>query len=360
MNELAVGLAGFGYWGTKLARNLHEAAGCRLAAVADVDSLRVAEAVRRYPGCRGFTTVDELAGDGGIEAVVLATPASNHAGHVRTSLEAGKHLLVEKPLALSTEECEELCALAASKGLTLMVGHTFVYSKPVQLLRAMIDGGELGRVLYLYAQRLNLGIVRDDLNALWNFGPHDVSIMLYLLDRLPKEVSALQYRLLNRRLEDIVFLVLEFPDGVVAHIHESWLDPRKVRHLTVVGDRKMVVYDDIDVETPIRIYDRSVVPETLLTNGMLTDEAPENDFGEFKLKVRSGEMVAPHIPAHEPLRGEIEHFVECVITGRPPLTDGAHGRDVVAVLEAAEQSARSGGARTPIGSAERRVRAPGR
>ena len=219
-----------------------------------------------------------------------------------------------------------------------MVGHTFLYSEPVRMLRRLMDSGDLGRVLYTYAQRLNLGVIREDLNALWNFGPHDISIFLYLLDAMPVRVSARQFRVLNRRLEDVAFLVLEFPDGVVGHIHESWLDPRKVRELTVVGDHKMVVYDDTDVESPLRIYDKGVSPLPRPVGE--SSEAPpvsrSEGFGEFKLQVRAGDLLIPRVVGPEPLRAEIEHFVSCAATGTKPLSDGAHGRDVVAVLEAAE------------------------
>jgi predicted dehydrogenase len=347
LSELAVGLAGAGYWGSKLARNIDEARGCSLAAVSDPEPERVASVRHRAPLSRAYADIEELVADDALDAVVLATPASLHAEHARLALRAGKHVLVEKPLALSSADCDELCRLAASSNLTLMVGHTFIYSEPVRLLRALIQSGELGRVLYVYAQRLNLGIVREDLNALWNFGPHDVSILLYLLGSLPERVSAQQYSLLNRHLEDVVFLVLEFDDGVVAHVHESWLDPRKVRELTVVGDRKMAVYDDTDVEAPVRIYDKGVVPEPFPAEPAAFDTG-ERGFGEFKLTVRAGDMLAPHIVPREPLRTEIEHFVECVATGASPLTGGRHGREVVAVLEAADRSTRNGGAATPV------------
>ena len=352
MREIAIGLAGVGYWGTKLARNIFEAPGCRLAAICDADAVRLEAAATRYPGCRRFLDLEAMLGSESLDAVVLATPASCHAEHARAALEAGKHVLVEKPLALSTADCDDLCDLAAERGLTLMVGHTFVYSEPVRFLRELVREGELGQVLYAYGQRLNLGVIREDLNALWNFGPHDVSILIYVLDGLPVRVSALQYSLLDRSLEDVVFLALEFPGGVVGHIHESWLDPRKVRQLTVVGDRKMAVYDDTDVETPIRIYDKGVVrklPEGEMASraGVFAPEEPEG-FGEFKLETRAGDMLAPRVSAREPLRVEIEHFVECVSTGLRPLTDGVHGREVVAVLEAAHRSARDGGTSVPI------------
>jgi predicted dehydrogenase len=337
VNEIAIGLAGIGYWGEKLARNIHEAAGARLGAICDADPLRLAVSGDHYRDATLFGTLDELLADDEVDAVVIATPASMHAAHVRAALHAGKHVLVEKPLALSVGDCDDLVELSEETGLTLMVGHTFLYSDPVRYLRDRVQAGDLGRILYVYAQRLNLGVIRDDLNALWNFGPHDVSILLYLLGRLPERVNANQYSLLHRRVEDVVFVVLEFPDDIVAHIHESWLDPRKIRQLTVVGDSKMAVYDDTDVEMPLRIYDKGITqPDRGAT------PSSESGFGEFKLETRSGDMLAPRVPSREPLRVQIEHFADCVKSGLPPDTGVHHGRDVVAILEAAELSARTG------------------
>jgi predicted dehydrogenase len=330
VTEIAVGLAGVGYWGSKLARNIDEAGGCRLAALCDPDPERLETSGERYREAARCSQLGDLLDRDEVEAVVIATPAYLHAKHVAAALAAGKHVLVEKPLALSATECAELAEQADTTGLTLMVGHTFVYSQPVRVLRSLIRAGELGRILYAYAHRLNLGVIREDLNALWNFGPHDVSILLYLLERMPERVTAQQFSLLNREIEDVVFLVLEFPDEIVAHVHESWLDPRKIRQLTVVGDRKMVVYDDTDVETPLRIYDKGI-----------SSLAREDGYGEFKLETRTGDMIAPRVQAREPLRVEIEHFVECVVTGARPETDARHGRDVVAILEAADHSART-------------------
>jgi predicted dehydrogenase len=337
VREVGVGLAGVGYWGSKLARNLDEAGGCRLVAICDPDPARLADAGTRHREAERCATLADLLAHEELEAVVLATPASLHAEHVRAALEAGKHVLVEKPLALTLADCDDLIRRADANGLTLMVGHTFIYSEPVRYLRGLLDAGEIGRLVYAYAHRLNLGVIREDLNALWNFGPHDVSILLYLLDRMPLRVSARQYSLLNRKVEDVVFLVLEFPDEIVAHVHESWLDPRKIRELTVVGDRKMVVYDDTDVETPLRIYDKGV---TLPDVGVIPSS--ESGFGEFKLMTRSGDMLAPRVPTREPLRVEVEHFADCIASGTRPDTDARHGRDVVAILEAADLSARTG------------------
>jgi predicted dehydrogenase len=344
MTDVSIGLAGAGYWGSKLARNIFEARGSHLAAIADGDTGRREATLHRYPSARGVRDLDELLADGDIEAVVLATPASLHAEHARAALESGKHVLVEKPLALTTADCDALIATAEDAGRILMVGHTFLYSEPVRMLRRYVAEGTLGELLYVYGQRVNLGVIREDLNALWNFGPHDVSILLYLLDELPTRISLQQYHLLNRSLEDVAFLVLEFPSGVIGHVHESWLDPRKVRQFTVVGTRKMVVYDDTDVEGPLRVFDKGVSPEPLPPEAeSVRAMHPEEGFGEFKLAVRSGDLLVPRVTAREPLRVEVEHFVDCVSSSTVPLTDGAHGRAVVAVLEAAERSASEGG-----------------
>jgi predicted dehydrogenase len=347
MGEVRVGLAGAGYWGSKLARNLYEAEGCSLSVVCDLDRDRRNAVVKRYPGCRTTADLDGMVSDPELDAVVLATPAAMHAEHTRAALKAGKHVMVEKPLALTSADCEELCSLAEDRDLTLMVGHTFIYSEPVRALRRLIQAGDLGRVLYVYGQRLNLGVIREDLNALWNYGPHDVSILLYLLDAAPLRVSARQFPLLDRNLEDVAFLTLEFPDGIVGHIHESWLDPRKVRQFIVVGDEKMAVYDDTDVESPLKIYDKGVSPMASSgPDGRLVTMPGANvdeDFGKFKLEVRAGDMLSPRVEPREPLRTEVEHFIESVRTGRPPRTDGAHGTQVVSILECAERSASEGG-----------------
>src|SRR3954449_12452277 len=315
MSQVSVGIAGVGYWGTRLARNLHEAQGTQLVAICDPEPTRLEAAVHRYPRARGIASFDEMLADEQIEAVALATPAAAHAGQARAALEAGKHVLVEKPLALSSAECDELADLAQSQERVLMAGHTFVYSEPVRMLRSLIQGGELGDVLYVYGQRVNLGIIREDLNALWNFGPHDISILLYLLGDRPVNVSARQFRLLGRPLEDVAFVVIEFASGVVGHIHDSWLDPRKVRQFTVVGDRKMAVYDDTAVESPLRIYDAGLfsVSSDGGTQHRFGAYNPHEStgFGEFKLRVRAGDAFIPRVEPREPLRVEVEHFAEC-------------------------------------------------
>jgi predicted dehydrogenase len=356
MDRLQVGLVGFGYWGAKLARNIRDAAECDLAMVCDANPSHRAIATSRYPDARICEDLEHTLESPDIDAVVLATPASLHAEHAISALRAGKQVFVEKPLALSVADCDRVIAEAEANQAVLMVGHTFLYSEPVRYLRQLIQEGELGDVLYVYGQRLNLGIIRQDLNALWNFAPHDISILLYLLDERPVRASARQFSVLDHALEDMAFLVLEFPSGVVGHLHDSWLDPRKIRQFTVVGSEKMVVYDDTELELPLRIYDKGVRQAPgVLASGRDRSFAPDQGFGEFKLQVRAGDVVAPRIEPSEPLRTEIEHFVQCALNGRRPLTDGAHGRAVVEILEAAERSAASAGTAQAIGQLDRIV-----
>jgi predicted dehydrogenase len=336
--SLRIGVAGFGFWGTKLARNVAEAPACTLTAVCDPDAGRRAAAAGQYAGIATCEAVPELLGRADVDAVILATPAGDHHAQARDALFAGKHVLVEKPLALTAAQCDELDALAAARGLTLMTGHTFLYSAPVRLLRELVTRGELGKVLYCYGQRLNLGAIRGDTSAMWDLAPHDVSILLYLLGGPPRMVSAQQFSLIDEPQADIAMLTMVFAGGAVGHLHVSRLDPRKVRQLTVVGDRKMAVYDDTDPETPVRVYDKGVSrPDDL---AMLMSEP---GFGQHNLELRAGDMVAPKVTGREPLRVEVEHFVQCVQDRARPLTDGRNGRDVVAVLEAAERSSVLGG-----------------
>lgn len=330
---IRIGVAGVGYWGSKLARNVAEANGCTLAAIVEPDPERLAGALARHPGVEGIAGIAELVARDDIDAVVLATPASIHGEQAAAALAAGKDVFVEKPLALSTFVCDRLIQMADRGKRILMVGHTFCYAPPVRALREIIERGELGRIAYAYSQRLNLGEIRQDTSAMWDLAPHDLSILRYLLGASPHRVSSRQFPLVGSEAEDVAFLVLEYPGGVVAHVHDSRLDPRKVRQLTVVGDQRMAVYDDMDTEAPLRLYDKGVDREPNLGEG----------FGEFRYQVRAGDMRAPRIEPREPLREEIEHFARCCAERTQPLTDGRNGREIVATLEAAERSARACG-----------------
>lgn len=343
-SAVRVGLAGFGFWGSKLGRNLFETPNTRLIAVSDPDPGRRQAAKDQYGVDAAFGDVREMIASAPIDAVVLATPAEDHYTQARAALFAGKHVLVEKPLAMKVSDCEELERLAEERGLTLMVGHTFLYSSPVRALRELVRSGELGNVMYCAAQRLNLGAIRSDTSAMWDLAPHDVSIMLHLLDDLPVMVTAQQHALLDQPQEDVAFLSMMFSGGVVGHVHTSRLDPRKVRQLTVVGDRRMAVYDDTDFEAPLKVYDKGVDRDETPLQAALADAG----FGHHRLEVRTGDMIAPKITMREPLRVEIDHFADCCLTGRIPDSDGRNGRDVVAVLEAAHQSSVLGGVPTPV------------
>jgi predicted dehydrogenase len=336
---LNVGVAGFGFWGTKLARNVAEASATRLVAVCDLSAERRAAAAALYPAVATVSSVDELLGLADLDAVVLATPEATHHANAVAALRRGKHVLVEKPLALSVGHCAEMESLAAARGLTLMVGHTFLYSAPVRLLRELVASGELGEVLYCYAQRLNLGAIRSDVSAMWDLAPHDLSILLHVLGLAPVMVSAQQFSLIGEPVEDVAMVNMTFPGGAVGHVHVSRLDPRKVRQLVVVGDSKMAVYDDLDPDMPLKVYDKGVISADSGPQALLADAG----FARHHLELRTGDVVAPKVTGREPLREEIEHFAHCIATDEAPLTGAPSGRAVVAVLEAAQASSALGG-----------------
>lgn len=334
---LNVALIGYGYWGPNLARNLHQLPTCKLAMCCDLDPKKLAEVQMLYPGVRTTQKFEDVLLDETIQAVVIATPARTHFHLARQALQADKHVLVEKPIAMSSEETETLIRLADERRRVLMVGHTFEYNPAVLKIKSLLDEGAIGELYYLYSTRVNLGRVQQDLNALWSIAPHDISIMNFLLDTMPLEVSARGATYLGAHVEDVVFVDLAYPNNVIAHIHASWLDPSKVRKMTIVGSKKMIVYDDIDPEGKVRLYDKGA---TRVTNS--------HEYGEFQYKLRSGDIYIPKIELTEPLRNECAHFVECVLEGRRPRTDGLNGLRVVRVLEAAERSLANHGVPEPV------------
>jgi predicted dehydrogenase len=332
-------LVGVGYWGPNVARALSEVDGARLHTVCDADPARLDRLRRHYPGTKFVSDFEAVLADDAVDAVIIATPVFTHHNLARKALLAGKHVFVEKPLAATSAHCEDLIRVAAEGSLTLMVGHVFLYNAAVRKVKTYIDSGELGEVRYIYSQRLNLGQVRQDVNALWNFGPHDVSILCYWLDAEPERVIARGYSYVQPGIEDVVFMTLDFPNQVGANVHISWLDPLKVRRMTVVGSEKMVVYDDVSADARITIYDKGVSRTALGTPG----DPPESlgryeTFGEFQLLLRAGDVVIPNIDFTEPLRLECQHFVDCIRSGEEPLTGGHNGLQVVRVLEAAQRS----------------------
>ncbi|MFI5364861.1 MAG: Gfo/Idh/MocA family protein [Candidatus Binatia bacterium] len=339
-----IGQIGLGYWGPNLLRNMLSVPQAQVVAVADLDRNRLCEVAQN--GRSGLATTQdyrEVLARRDVDAVVIATPAASHGQLAHEALLAGKHVLIEKPLAMNVTEGSRLVELADRHGLVLMVGHTFLYNAAVQRLKQYLEDGELGEVFYIYSQRLNLGRVREDVNALWNFAPHDVSILLYLLQRTPLEVTARGFAYLQPNVEDVVFITLAFPANVSAHIHISWLDPHKVRQMTVVGSRKMAVYDDVSTDARIVLYDRGV-------DRVPTADSPRDfkSFAEFQLQLRSGDVTIPALKFPEPLRSECKHFVDCILQGHAPLTDGRHGLEVVKVLEATQRSMSNHGAAVTI------------
>ncbi|MEX0972465.1 MAG: Gfo/Idh/MocA family oxidoreductase [Solirubrobacterales bacterium] len=326
--KIRVGLVGLGYWGSNIARNLAAIADCELAWCCDTDTDRDEQWRSRFPGARFTHDLDELLGDQSLDAVAVATPVSTHAATAARALQAGKHCFVEKPLAQRVVDAERIEALAAERERILMVGHLLEFHPGVEALRRLIDADELGGVRYIYSQRLNLGKLRADENALWSLGAHDVSVVLALTGQLPLEVSARGESYVREGVEDVVFCHLRFASGVVAHMHLSWLDPHKERRLTVVGAQRMATFDDMATERKLTIFDKGFDPDG--------DSA-----GAYV--VRSGEARSPAVGGEEPLRVELEHFLECVRGGGRPRADGASGVRVVRVLEALQLSLETGG-----------------
>lgn len=336
--KVKIGVAGFGYWGPKLVRNLREMPGADLRSVVDLDAERLARVRAQYPGLQTTQSYDELLGSD-VDAVVVATPIRTHFRLAKAALLAGKHVMVEKPLTATSAEGEELVDLAARMGLVLMVGHTFEYNAGIRALRDIVASGELGEIYYVDMARLNLGLFQADINVLWDLAPHDLSILLYVLQRDPVAVSARGTASVTPGIHDVAYVELRFPDNILAHVHLSWLDPCKVRRVTIVGSKKMVVCNDLQEAEKIRIYDKGV------HRPYETDE-----FQDFHLAYRYGGISIPHIPFREPLRVQCEHFTECIRTGGQPQSDGRVGLKVVRVLEQADKSLQNGGARESLAS----------
>lgn len=321
-------VAGCGYWGKNLVRNFAGLSDLRVCCDASQDIL--ARIQKAHPAVEVTENYDQVLARQDVDAVVLATPAPTHAELAIAALEKGKHVFVEKPLALSTADAEATVRAADAAGRILMVGHLLVYHPAVNYIKEMADSGELGEVYYLYSQRVNLGKVRSDENALWSLAPHDIAVALYLLDEEPEEVHATGQGFLQGGIEDVTFVTLRFGSGRVAHIHVSWLDPHKERRLTVVGSRRMVVFDDMEPQEKIRVYDKGVEQAG-------TDRAHYETYAEL-LQLRQGDIVIPRIQAGEPLATECAEFLRAVETGIPPRSDGRDGLRVVKALEAAQDA----------------------
>jgi predicted dehydrogenase len=336
-----VALVGCGYWGPNLARNLASLPDCRLAVVCDRDPARLASVAGAYPGMAATTDFNDVLSDSSIDAVFIATPVRTHFTLALRALEAGKHVFLEKPMAASVAECEALLEASLRRSLTLMVGHTFIYSSPVRKMKELIDTGAIGDVLHISSRRLNLGLFRPDINVVWDLAPHDISIVLYLLGREPSSVNCQGRAHIRTGIEDVAGLSLRFPDGNMATIQVSWIDPRKVREFTIVGSRKMIVYDDLEPLEKVKIYDKSVEAP-----------APTGSFADFQYSYHYGDVISPYLKLVEPLRAECQHFLDCIGSGKAPETGGEDGLRVTRVLEASSRSLAQGGSSVPLAVTE--------
>jgi predicted dehydrogenase len=323
-------VVGLGYWGPNLVRNLHEVPNAEVMWVCDSRLAALDKIGGRYPAVRRTTDFTDVLGDPDVEAVAIATPVSTHFDLAMAALEAGKHVFVEKPLAASTIEVLELIAAAERHDRVLMPGHTFLYSPPVNMIRDMIEGGELGEIYFISASRVNLGLHQRDVSVAWDLGPHDFSILRYWLDETPTHATALSRGCVIPSTPDVAFINLEFLSGTIAHLELSWLAPTKLRRTTIVGSRKMVLYDDTSSSEPVRVFDSGV---------MLKDPAT---FGEYQLTYRTGDIVSPRLDVAEPLALEMTDFCEAVRQGTTPRSSRELGLEVVRMIEAVEASLESG------------------
>lgn len=332
---VSVGIVGLGYWGPNLARTLSRMPKVRLKYGCDLDADKREKLTKLLPDTRFTGNFEELLSDDDLDAVVVASPGPTHAVLARWALLAGKDVFVEKPLALSPADAEDLVKLAAEKDRILMVGHLLEYHPAVTRLKEIVESGELGEVFYVYTHRLNLGIVRPNENALWSLGPHDLSVSMMLLGREPVEAQATGHSYLRSGVEDVVLGTLRFADGKAAHFHVSWLDPHKERKITVVGSEKMAVFDDMSRDEKLRVYDKGV-------------EKPEYESNGEYMNLRFGDITILHIPNDEPLILECEHFVECLMERKRPASDGESGLRVVRALDALQRSLDGGGRPVPM------------
>jgi predicted dehydrogenase len=334
---IRIGIIGAGYWGPNLIRCFQESTECDVVYICDRDEKKLNQICQRFPNVIGTKDDAEVLHRDRVDAVVIATPTKTHYQLAKRALEAGLHTFVEKPLATRSDECADLINCAEANGRVLFVGHVFLYSAAVAKLKDIVSSGELGDIYYISSTRLNLGPVRQDVNALWDLAPHDTSIILELMGRSPISVSCSGLAYLDRRIHDVCNMTMQFPDNRIGIVHVSWLDPRKRRVMTVVGSKKMAVYDDIEPIEKIRVYDTGV---------HTANDA--SSFGEFLYSYRYGDIHSPRINEGEPLKVEIRSFVDAIAHGKHPKTDGWNGLRVVEVIEAADKSLRGSGGHVPI------------
>ncbi len=349
MNKIPnVAVVGCGYWGPNLIRNFVFSSKCKLKYICDKATKRLEYLTRLYPDINATTHFAKLIEDQDLDAIIIATPVNAHFDLARRSLEAGKHTLIEKPMASSKLQCQELINISERQKLTLMVGHTFIYSAPVRRIKEIVASGEIGKLLYISSQRLNLGLFQKDINVAWDLAPHDISIINYIMGDSPTHLNCQGQAHIADEIEDITNMSLCYPNGRFATIQSSWLDPSKVRKMTFVGSKKMIVYDDTEPLEKIKIYDKGV------------DVPPHYEtFGEFQFSYHYGDMYAPYIKQTEPLQTQCNHFLDCIINNMEPLSSGFEGLKVVSILESASRSLKNHGDKVDIDYTQDKV-APGK
>lgn len=340
MDNIGVAIIGSGYWGVNYVRTLGELPDVKSIVVCEKRLDRLQEIGHKFPKVGLTTEIDEALEERDVKAVVVCTPATTHYEVARRCLAAGKHVLVEKPITTRSIDAEELIGISEEQGVTLMVGHTFIHNPAIARLKAYLEHGDVGRPYYIYSRRTNMGPIRQDVNALWDLAPHDVSIFNYLLSSVPEWVSAVGARVLGNSHEDVGFVSLGYPNGMVGHIHVSWADPFKVREIVVVGSDKRIVFDDLNALERVKVFEKGV---------RTTPEA--SSYGEHQIQMRDGDIFSPRIEVSEPLKNQIAHFMECVIQGKRPITSAWDGLNVVRVMEAIDRSIEQNGA--PIEVARR-------
>ena len=333
MNQLSVGVVGCGYWGPNLIRNFFENDRVELRYVCDLIPDKLAKIARRYPTVKATVNYQDLLGDSTLDAIVVATPVRTHFRLAQQALSANKHVLVEKPMCMSSMECEALVALADERTKVLMVDHTFAYHGAVKRIKEVMDGGELGDLLYFDSVRINLGLFQSDVNVVWDLAPHDLSIMDYLIGQTPKTVHATGACHAGNGIEDIAYITLTFENNLIAHFNVSWLSPVKVRQMLIGGTKKMIAYDDLTPMEKIRVYDKGI--------SIAEPQNYENHYVNL-IQYRIGDMHSPVFDLTEALKIEIGHFVDCVLQGKQPITDGRSGWRIVRILEAANISLKTG------------------
>ena len=331
--NISIGVVGCGYWGPNLIRNFRALPDCKVKTICDQDENRLKQLKSLYPELATETSFEKLLADKTINAIIVATPVRFHYKMAKAALEAGKHTFIEKPMASSSAECEELNSIAAKNGLTLMIGHTFLYSSPVRKIKDIVKSGDIGNIQYISSRRLNLGLYQKDINVAWDLAPHDISIILYIMEQPPLSVNCRGNCHVTPGVEDVTNMALTFSNNQLATIHNSWLDPRKVREMTIVGTRRMIVYDDVEPLEKIKIYDARV------------DRPPHyNTFAEFTYSYHYGDIYIPYVKQEEPLKVECQHFLDCINTGATPISNGQHGLELVKILEASSRSLQQQGA----------------